>query len=185
MKLNSALSRRLMLAGTVEFPTPYPTVGTISIETHQVHYPPDDRVEEEVFVVVQELQHLSESVTRVIAKEHVAAIVFVGGGGKKGAKEDKGNDENGFARCAESFDAETCIWFLKPDIDLKKIAKHLGIGAEALAGRDSPARGIVFVPEFAPVLSMCESTQIAAEAAEAPHPRHRIMYCQCGCSCCN
>src|SRR5688572_14614968 len=65
-KLNARQTQRLLLAGTVGFPKPFPTIGSISIEKSKLVYS-RNCAEGATFVVVQE-RH-KDGITRLILRQ--------------------------------------------------------------------------------------------------------------------
>ena len=162
MDLDIRQTRRLYLAGTVPFPMPFPSTGTISIEDGSLLIrSPVTQSARTTFVVVQDRPGGEHSTLRVIRAEDVAAIFFPGAW-------DNGSDQSRafrFERGGRVEDLEQGEWFLNPEIDAKTISARLNTD---IARRDSDARGVVFVPENRPVLSISEVTQTAGSTCDMP-----------------
>jgi hypothetical protein len=178
MDLDVKQTRRFYLAGTVAFPTPFPSAGGISIEDGSFQFPDDGDKENNgekkdkennggkkdkvTFVVVQEKSGVRQATTRVVHKSDVAAIFF------PGVWVD--TDEGPVFRFAERervHDLEEGEWFLGPQIKVTKITTRLKLAQRNIdiTSRDSGVRGIVFVPEHRPVLTVYECAQTAGDAA--------------------
>jgi hypothetical protein len=157
MELNVRQTRGMYLAGTVPLPRAFPTAAPITIEAGCLCHACDER-QDEVFVSILEEAELRFSVTRVILLENVAAIFFPGVWTKDGAK----NVFN-FAEPNEVDDMDKGEWFLKSNIDAKKISQKLKVD---VSRRDSGARGIVFIPRNAPVVSIEESVRPASSFSD-------------------
>jgi hypothetical protein len=177
MDLDFKQSRRFYLAGTVAFPTPFPSAGGISIEDGSLLLSVDrdevnhgekkdkenneEKRERVVFVVVQETTGVEKATTRVVRKSDVAAIFFPG--------EWIDTDNGPVFRFAEPecvHDLEHGEWFLGPQIKVSKITTRLKLDQIKvdITRRDSGVRGIVFVPEDRSVLTIHECAQSAGNA---------------------
>lgn len=165
MQLTSQQIRRYYLAGTVAFPTPYPSVGTISIETQKDVPYPNGTFPEHTFVVVKEQREPNYALVRAVLREEVGAV-FVPGE----SIYDKSGTEIGFeiAEPQVPLDFEKGKWFVTPEIHAGRMASALHLGdTSKIDDRDSSiARGIVFVQEHARVLSMLEANQPAGMASD-------------------
>ena len=178
LDLDSKQTRRFYLAGTAAFPTPFPSAGGISIEEGSLLLSDDtdkvnsgekkdkenngDKRERATFVVVQEKTGLEEATIRVVRKSDVAAIFFPG----VWVDTDHGPVFR-FTERERVHDLEEGEWFLGPQIKAAKITTRLKLDRSNvdITRRDSGVRGIVFVPEHRPVLTVSECAQ-AAGAAE-------------------
>jgi hypothetical protein len=162
VKLDFPQTRRLYLAGTVAFPVPFPAVGTISIVDGYVKRSARGRDEPRSLVIVRELSGPDHATTRVIQTKHVAAIFIFKGQGNR-----VDNFENG-------------EWILSPVNSKKKRAE----GKPDAKPSDATFRGIVFVPEYRPVLTINEITQTAGAVGATIT---KFAYdCECesyGCEC--
>ena len=85
MDLDYRQTRRLYLAGTVAFPTPYPSSGIISFESGNLKYAAGEPAKVKAWVVVQEYSHRDRTIIRAILQEDVAAI-FIPGNRKSNGK---------------------------------------------------------------------------------------------------
>jgi hypothetical protein len=144
MKLDFNQTRRLLLAGTAALPTPFPTVGAITIDPDgKVTRTPGDGVgDSEPLVILEEKATIGSRMTRIIRSSDVAAI-FVPDDEKADRIDDfsKGN------------------WILAPvDENACKMKSKKDNGKKCLE-----LRGIVFVPEYASVLSIEECAKTAGD----------------------
>jgi hypothetical protein len=112
---------------------------------------------------------------RIILAKDVAAIFF------PGAWETDSDQSRvfRFKRNGRVEDFERGEWFLNPEIDAKKILDKLN---SDVTRRDSDARGVVFVPENRPVLSISEVTQTAGSICDVPVSFGCECECQCECT---
>jgi hypothetical protein len=152
MDLDFSQTRRLYLAGTVAFPMPFPTVGKISIQPGNVTRSLRGAGEGSLLVVIEEQGGFERSTIRVMMAEDVAAIFFYKGEGNK--VEDFENGE----------------WMLGPAIKAEKKAER-----QRATARQDLKRGIVFIPEHRPVLTISETTQTAGAVGTPP----MYPYCEC------
>jgi hypothetical protein len=159
MDLDARQTRRLFLAGTVAFPTPFPSTGTISFEMGSLKYSRGAEPVATAFVIVQELSRGQRFMSRAIQLEDVSAIFI------PGAKDLAGKFQISSEKCVEDF--ERGEWLLKPDFKEEVIRRRLDLAkGDDITTRDSVLRGVVFVAEAEPVLSVAEVTTTAAEACE-------------------
>lgn len=154
MELDFRQTRSLHLAGTVAFPTPFPTAGQLWFEDGKLTYPTATRPT--TFVIVHESSSLEYTTTRAALKTDVAAIFFPG----YWEDTDKGRVFH-FSESNCVHDLEKGEWFLDPDVEVETISRKLQID---VTSRDSGARGIMFVPEMKPVYSRDESVLTAGGA---------------------
>lgn len=169
MELNTQQTRRLFLAGTVAFPTPYPTVGGVSIELGTLTYS-KDAAEEKTFVVVEEQPERTRFATRLILKRDVAAIFF-----PRARDADCGSDEVfKFSKKYRVDDFERGEWFLTPEICVEAIRTRLKLRDLDIDVRGGAARGVVFVYEDRPVRTVYEITE----------PAGSVEPSRWGCECC-
>jgi len=178
MDLDIQQTRRFYLAGTVAFPTPFPSAGGISIEDGSFKLSDNgdkgncgdmkdkeqngEKKERVTFVVVQEKTGVDEATIRVVRKSDVAAIFF------PGVWVDTDNDPVfQFTERERVHDLDEGEWFLGPQIKATKITTRLKLDQRHvdITRRDSGVRGIVFVPEHRPVLTIYECAQAAGDAA--------------------
>jgi hypothetical protein len=154
-KLNARQTQRLLLAGTVGFPKPFPTIGSISIEKSKLIYS-SNCAEGATFVVVQE-RH-KDGITRLILRQGVSAIFIPGTWvrlPKKKARVFR------FSRRHAVHNFERGEWFLGPEISAKAIRTRLEMPTLRIDRRRNSARGIVFVQKDHPVLTITEKVQLA------------------------
>jgi len=170
MDLNSRQTRRLFLAGTVSLPMPFPATGVISIEDGTLHCSSGGQATPTTFVIVQDRPGLEHATLRVVLAEYVAAIFFPG---EWEIQPDQTRIFR-FERGGRVEDFEQGEGFLNPEIDAKKISARLKID---VTNRDSDARGVAFVPEHRPVLSISEATKTAGATGELP----AASDCDCEC----
>lgn len=180
MKLDARQTRRLLLAGSVPFPKPYPSTGGISLERTTLVY---SRIleKQKTLVVVQD-QH-SKEMTRLILECGVAAIFIAGtwvrvSGNRRVFKFSKQHAVHNFERGE---------WFLGPEISVDAIRTRLKKPKLAINKRGNPARGIVFVHRDQPVMTVTEVVQTAGSVDTYQAGRGRYG-CDCegyGCDCCN
>jgi hypothetical protein len=144
----------------VPFPTPYPTAGGISIEEGSFHF--SNEKHNATFVVIQENTTVEESTIRVVPNSNVAAIFFPGVW-----VETEGRRVFQFAKREGVHDLDEGEWFLGPHIDAAKIMTRLKLTESNIdiTRRDSGVRGIVFVPENLPVLTINQYAETAGDAA--------------------
>jgi hypothetical protein len=165
MDLDSKQTRRLYLAGTVAFPTPFPTAGGISVEMGSTSPCPGRSPDLAEFVVIQEKSDHHNSVYRVVRKEDVAAIFFPG--------DWKNSDRGRVFRFTKRYgvrDFERGEWFLASDIDADTISKRFELD---IRSRDSGAKGIVFVPRDRAVLTYKVLSQTAGATCRRRRRRRR------------
>ena len=140
MDLDFRQMRRLSLAGTVAFPMPFPTIGTISIEEGKLANSPHGKVETKLLVLVREELAPERARTHIILAEWVAAIFYFTGNGN------------------QVDDFENGEWVLGCPVDADKKSDKAKTG---VTHRDTGRRGIAFVQEHRPVLTMDEVAQKA------------------------
>ena len=169
MDLDSRQTRRLYLAGTVAFPTPFPTAGSISIEDGSLFY--SGVPQGTAFVVVQEESGRTRAAIRLVREDDVAAIFFPGVW-----VETEGKSVFRFAKQAD--DLEQGEWFLNPEINADQISERFSINVRS---RDSGARGIAFVPEHLPLMTINERAETAGSAGELSTRWIDKMGCDCPC----
>lgn len=176
MELSSTLTRRTYLAGAVAFPTPFPSAAGISIEDGERFRSARGADQNATFVIVQERSGPERATIRAVSKHDVAAIFFPGvwEDGREQGRTFRFTDQHGV------HDLDAGEWFLNPDIDADAISRRLNIN---ITRRDSGAKGIVFVPQHRPVLTITECTQTAG-AAEAQGGGCDPCCCGGGCDPC-
>src|SRR5262245_19104295 len=132
--------RRLYLAGTIAFPTPFPSSGIISFESGSLKYTAGAPAKAKVWVVVQEYLHCDLTTIRAILQDDVAAI-FIPGTWKANGK---------FRISLEAVvdDLERGEWFVDSEVNSATITARLKLPkGDEITSRDSKLRGIVFVPQ--------------------------------------
>ena len=154
MKLDARQTRRLLLAGAVPFPKPYPSTGRISIERTKLVYSRFSK-KPKAFIVVQE-QH-KNAATRLILRSGVAAI-FIAGIWESVPRIGRVFK---FSRQHAVHNFERGEWFLGPEINVDAIRTRLKKPKLAIDKRGNPARGIVFVYKDRPVMTVTEVVQTA------------------------
>jgi hypothetical protein len=162
MDLDFKVTRGLYLAGTVAFPTPYPSSGIISFESGNLKYAAGEPAKVTDLVVVQEYSHRDRTIIRAIRQEDVAAI-FIPGRKSKG--------EFRISRKTVVDDLEKGEWFVDSDVNSAAISKRLELSkGEEITSRDSKLRGIVFVAKNAPVVSIAQMTETADASCDIDWP---------------
>jgi hypothetical protein len=121
-------------------------------------YHASDDPRDDFFVVLIERSSLYRLERRVARLENVAAIFFPGVWTKEGGK-----NVFVFAEADAVDDLDKGEWFLKPDVDPKKISQKLRID---ITSSDSGAMGIVFVPSHLPVATIEEYVSPASIFSE-------------------
>src|SRR3954466_5551824 len=131
MKLDAKQTRRLLLAGTVPFPKPFPSSGRISIERVRLVYS-RSVAKKEWFVVVQEQG--KGTLTRFILRVGVAAIFFPG----IWVRRARGRRLFKFSRRHAVHNFERGEWFLGPEINISAIRARLRRPRLKLDRRNNP-----------------------------------------------
>jgi hypothetical protein len=155
IKLNAQQTQRLLLAGTVGFPRPFPTIGGISIEKSRLVYS-KNCAESATFVIVQE-RH-KDAVTRLILRQGVTAIFIPGSWVRRPKTKAR---VFRFSRRHAVHDFERGEWFLGPEISVEAIRTRLKMPELRIDKRRNKARGIVFVQKDHPVMTITEKAQLA------------------------
>lgn len=158
MDFDARQTRRFVLAGTVAFPKPYPSIGTISFEKGRFKYSPDHDPKHEDLVVVQERSRGSRLLIRIFLRRHLATI-FVPG-------EKSGEDRFRISCKKWVNDSRNGEWFLESDINPDEVRKRLDLGDADITSRESVLRGIVYVAESRPVLTVLEEATLAFDSRE-------------------
>lgn len=155
MDLDNRQTRRLFLAGTVAFPTPFPSIGILSFESGRLTNSPGRKTDSKPVVVVQDRSDRSWTRTHAILLEHIAALFI------PGAFDSSGQFQ--IAQDSSVEDDEKGEWFFETDITAQAIGERLRLpeGFD-ISTRDSKLRGIVFVKESRPVVSSAEMIATAA-----------------------
>jgi hypothetical protein len=146
------------LAGTVAFPTPFPSAGTISLAVGHLTYSPCERPKDRELVIVQD-QRDNRRVVRLMLQEDVSAVLVAGT-----------RDESGVFRISRKprvDDLEQGEWFLDSDVNAGTIRERLNLqDADDISTPNSILRGIVFVAEDRPIIHTTEIFQTAGEDVE-------------------
>lgn len=171
MDLDNRQTRRLFLAGTVAFPTPFPSVGPISFQSGSLSNSPGVRSNSKGVIVVQDRSNRDWTRSHSILCEHVAAVFIPGT-----------RDQNGVFKIsgeASADDDEKGEWFVDSDVSAEAIRYRLGLSDDIdISTRDSVLRGIVFVNEYRPIISNAE--MIATAAATRDHDwSEPVVRCLC------
>lgn len=173
-QFDSRQSRRLLLAGTVALPKPFPCTAIVRLEKGSLTLACGEDPVEEWFVVIREPGDLSSATTRRVRASDVVALYFPGGavgGGDEKPAEATGTNEN----CGCSVDdLDGGLWVLQADVHRKGVKSRLGVD---LSDPKCCVQAIVFVPKHAPVYTV---TELAQTAAAVPGPRsmtQNVMYC--------
>lgn len=171
MNLDCRQTRRLYLAGTVAFPTPYPSSGIISFESANLKYAAGEPAKVKVLVVVQEYSHRDQTIIRAIPQKDVAAIFIPG--------TRKSNGKFRISRKAVVDDLERGEWFVDSDVNSEAISARLELSkGDEITSRDSKLRGIVFVAEESHVLNIAEMSETASASSGIVWPT--LTYTQVG-----
>jgi hypothetical protein len=175
MDLDVRQTRRLFLAGTAAFPTPFPTAGAVAFETGYLKYSRGARPKETAFVSVVELSHRTRSKTRVILQEDVSAL-FIPGRWRGG--------QFRISRRAQVHDLERGEWFLDGDVNADCVRERLKLKECPVDPENSVLRGIVFVAGHRPVITTSQRVELARVAAKRMkrrrEPRCDRHYCDEG-----
>ena len=146
-------TRRFVLAGTVAFPKPYPSIGTISFEKGSFRFSPDHDPKHEDLIVVQERSRGGRLLIRIFLRCHVAAIFVPGGRSCEGRFR---------ISCKKwASDPRKGEWFLESDVNLDAVRKRLDLGDADIETRESVLRGIAYAAEHRPVLTVLEESTLA------------------------
>jgi hypothetical protein len=152
-------TRRMYLAGTVPFPTPFPTAGTVTIEDSKLSFQVLGEVEKPT-LIVEDPVRFDNKVVRTVFLKDVAAIF----------KPDAACDGELADPCSKTcVDFEKGQWFLADEVDH---ARNSG----------KPFPGIVFIAADASVLSRIDLTLSAEETSLLDLPSPVLV--RCGCLCC-
>jgi hypothetical protein len=179
--LNHRQTRGIFLVGKVAFPTPFPSIGTLSFESGMLSYAKGEPRRPTKFVIVQQPSSGDKSVLRAILQRRVAAMFVPGrwSGGKFRISRKK---------CIEDWDNGE--WFLDKDVSAQKVMRRLKLSkSDDITSRDSILRGIVFVGENQPVVNITEVITLARHPIKVGRPPCTCEcccehYCTCCCCCC-
>jgi hypothetical protein len=178
MDLDARHTRGLFLAGTVAFPTPFPTTGTISLDVGHLTYSPGEAPKEKDLLTVYEYRR-DRSVVRTMLQEDVAAVFIPGVWDENKKKVFRISDE------PRLDDLEKGEWFLDTDVNPGAIRKRLYLKPEIdISTHNSRLRGIVFVAEDRPVKYTIEASQPAGADEELSGFPRAHGYARICCSCC-
>lgn len=172
MDLDARQARNFFQAGTVTFPTPFPSTGTISLDVGKWTYSVGASKDKDV-ILVQEFRG-NCTIVRLILRNDVSAIFIPGV---------KANGKFRISRKPYVANFDKGEWFLNDDIKEDVIRKRLDLDPkDDIRSRNSILRGIVYVPEEKRILRITE-TATTAGADEY------ILECPCsccrpGCTCC-
>jgi hypothetical protein len=167
MKLNATQTRRLTLAGALPFPTPFPSIGKISIERIKLTFS-RSTTKRKLFIVIRDRR--SDMLTRLTPLQGVAAIFFPG----HWVKTRKAGRVFRFSKQHAVHNFENGEWFLRPEISVDAIRAKLGRPKLSLEKRDNPARGIVFVYKDRPIMTVTEVVQLAGDINPSRDSRNTI-----------
>lgn len=142
---DSLESRRTYLSGTVPFPAPFPTVGTITFRQSTVSGDCRDDAVSKPVVVVEEPTRFDNKVVRTLLRQDVAALFM---------PDPAAGDDWPGVRGGMFVDFEKGTWYLG-DNAISDIADRVGY-------QSFP--GIVFVAAHAPVFARIDITLPAAES---------------------
>jgi hypothetical protein len=170
MDLDNRQTRRLFLAGTVPFPTLYPSAGIISFESGSLTSSPGRKTDSKPVLVVQDRSDRDCTKTHAILLEHITSL-FVPGV----------RDEHGQFRVAQDAsveDDEQGEWFFEADISAAAIRDRLRLPEDFdITSRESKLRGIAFVRESRPVVSTAEMIATAARTHDVDIIRVSCLGC--------
>jgi hypothetical protein len=153
-------TRRMYLAGTVPFPAPFPTVGTVTNKNSKLVFPVLGEVAKPT-LIVEDPVRFDNKVVRTVFLKDVAAL-FV----PEAAEDNCCTDPCGKA----SVNFEKGKWYLGEEV--------AGVGTDG-----KPFPGIVFVVADASVLSRIDLTLPAAETCLIDLSALPVLL-RCGCLCC-
>jgi hypothetical protein len=151
MDLDARQTRSVFLAGTVTFPRPFPSTGTISLlKGNWTYADGEERVEKDLLIVQEFRCH--RTVVHVMLQTDVSALFIPGvtrGGRFRISKK----------RRVDNF--ERGEWFLDTDVRVNKICDRLNLRDDDFANRNSVLRGIVFVRRGSRIFRVTEVSTIA------------------------
>jgi hypothetical protein len=176
MDLNARQTRRLVLAGTVALPTPFPSTGIISFEAGSLTYASGRAPVATPFVVIQERARGNRSLTRATRQRDVAALFVPGVWRADGTFR--------ISRRRWVNDLERGEWFLTDDVHAGEVDGRLQLRGADITTRDSILRGIAFIRKSRPVVSVTEVISTASEIIEWEEQYCTCSYCTCSrCTC--
>jgi hypothetical protein len=163
MDLDARQTRRLFLAGTVAFPTPFPSTGVIAFVSGQLRYDEAQPRKPTPMVVIHERAQRHRSLRRMVLQKYVAALFI------PGSRRSDGTFCISRKKWVNNF--ERGEWFLHTDVNPEEVRRRLAPDKEKPKDdkdqkENVTLRGIVFVAEHRPVMSMTEETTTAGETAE-------------------
>jgi hypothetical protein len=154
MDLNARQTRQMLLAGTVPFPSKFPSTGTISFEAGSLSYSKGRDRAPTGFVIVQERSRGKRTVIRAFLQSDVAGIFI------PGRRRSDGYFRVSRKKWAGNYDRGE--WFLGDDACADTISSRLKLrGGADVTSRDSLLRGIVFVSAGKPVLTVTQEVTTA------------------------
>jgi hypothetical protein len=158
MDLGSRQSRGLFLAGTVPFPAPYPSTGTIALDNGQLVYSQGQPAHATDLVLVLEFDR-NETIVRMMRQDDVSAIFI------PGTRDAQGTFH--ISQAAHVGNVELGEWFLDGDVNAGEIRQRLNLNQEDdISTRNSILRGIVFVAEDRPIMRITEVFYLAGADEE-------------------
>jgi hypothetical protein len=158
MDLDAKQTRNFLLAGTVAFPTPFPSTGAISLYMGHLTYSPGQAPQNKEVVLLQQF-HGNTTVLRLMLQEDVSAIFI------PGERDGGGVFRISHEPYVDNFDRGE--WFLRSDVSPATIRARLNLQPnDDIATRNSILRGIVFIDEDQPILHITEVAQTAGAELE-------------------
>jgi hypothetical protein len=160
MDLDAKQTRNFFLAGTVAFPKPFASSGTISLFVGGLTYSRGQAPQNKDLVLVQDFNG-NRTVVRLMLQRSVKAL-FVPGERNAG-----GVFQISYEPVVEDFDLGE--WFLDSDVNEATIRARLNLQPQDdIATRNSILRGIVFVATDQPIVHITEVAQTAGDDLEMP-----------------
>lgn len=190
-QLDSRQTRRMLLAGSVPLPGPFPRTALVRLVLGSLTRACGERPADEWFVVIHEQGDLGRAITRHVRASDVAAI-FVPAEAKPKSNQTAAElppPEHGAQEAAaEPRAAEVCScpvddldrgqWALEPDPTSEDFQERLAKSLEVdLADPKSCVQAIVFVPKHAPVYTVMEQSQTAGAVFSQKSRKRAWAYC--------
>lgn len=170
MNSSPVLARDGILEGTVAFPMPFPSLARISFEIGENTDHTMPELAGKDVVVLQEVRDKA-SVRQIMARDKVSAV-FV-----PGARDEQ--ETFHISAAPHATDLESGEWFFGPDINSETLRTRLNLReTDDVSTRNSVLRGIVFLGESLPVLSV---TEVGATAGTVEFERRQL---HAGCARC-
>jgi hypothetical protein len=164
MDLDIRQTRQLFLAGASAFPTPFPGAGTIWFERGTLTYAQGERPRQTDLILLEESSHQRRSRIRVMLQKDVSALFIPG-------KRRSPKDRLRISCNGQVHDLEEGEWFLDADVNAKTLRKRLRLPEKTdIKSRRSVLRGIVFVGNDRPVITISEQTVLAGGAVMVARP---------------